>query len=109
MPTTEKDLNVINEMLPIALSPNLVLLAQQRDAMKERHAKEDEVSHKEFWEALHEQYPLLNQDKGYSVDNTYLSAGIAMLKASKCNHGKDGMPDDLKELLASLISKKLSK
>ena len=75
--TTEKDINVIAEMLPINVSDNILLMVQEREALKARHEKEDKTSHAELWAAVHEQYPLLEQDANYSIDATYASAGVA--------------------------------
>lgn len=77
--------------LPFQVSAKIVALAEADTMLHKRFKAELEASHVRLWEAVHAEYPELDEDGGYQLDCSYAEQGVVMLKTHEKKSGVSEM------------------
>lgn len=88
---------VTNLDLPVAVSPALVEIAREKQALSKKQKEEELALHEKFWDAVHAEYPLLSREANYSCSARYIDAGIVVLEE------KQESKSEFKKILQQLI------
>ena len=83
--------------LPFQVSQKIVDLSIIQDATTKRHEEESRQAHKILWDAVHSEYPELDQDANYMLKCEFSKQGIVMLVSR--DSSKDQVPNLIKQLL----------
>ena len=66
--------------LPLQVTQSIVDLALADTALRKRHKAEQEAAHIVLWDAVHNQYPELDDDANYSLNCQFAEQGVVMLE-----------------------------
>ncbi len=72
--------------MPFQVSQKIVEMVKLDNELHRQVAEQKKASHKALWDAVHAEYPELDEDANYSLRCEFAEQGIVMLDTGDCDH-----------------------